>query len=453
MKKFILLLIISPLFAFSQNVQLKVKVQQSLSAQAKLYRYQGNQTVLVDSSWQVEPGLYIFNLKSEHEQGLYKVSVGKNITFNIIISVNEPNVEVNTVVYAPEDSLKFIHSLENDIYWKYQNQKRKTNQHAWLLRSLVDIYPDSSSFRQKLLGELYRIEIELYALAQKLIKENPTLLATKLIAIEQRPVTPPFIDNELTTEYLRKTWWAQSDLTDDRLLTSPELVKHLWGYIEILYNDGIDKETQDDYFISGISHLMALPMSKNIKSYFRLQLIDGFSDSDYYSVIEFLQTRAFGELPALISPKDFWNQSGEGPSLKIGEKAFDFSINNRNGKLQKLSKIKAKYKLIVFWSTWCPHCLETLPRLVDVYSKYNNSDFEVIAINVDEDEKYFTSSISKMNLNWLNHHEPNNGKSKILYMYQVNETPKMFLLTEDLKIVSRPSTKRQLESKLKQLLK
>lgn len=453
MKKFILLLIISPLFAFSQNVQLKVKVQQSLSAQAKLYRYQGNQTVLVDSSWQVEPGFYIFNLKSEHEQGLYKVSVGKNITFNIIISVNEPNVEVNTVVYAPEDSLKFNNSLENDIYWKYQNQKRKTNQHAWLLRSLIDIYPDSSSFRQKLLGELYRIEIELYALAQKLIKENPTLLASKLFAIEQRPVTPPFIDNELTTEYLRKTWWAHSDLTDDRLLTSPELVKHLWGYIEILYNDGIDKETQDDYFISGISQLMELPMSKNVKSYLRLQLIDGFSDSDYDSVIEFLQTRAFGELPALISPKDFWNQRGEGPSLKIGEKAFDFTIKNRSGKLQKLSKIKAKYKLIVFWSTWCPHCLETLPRLVDVYSKYKNSDFEVIAINIDEDEKYYTSTISKMNLNWLNHHEPNTGNSKILYMYQVNETPKMFLLTEDLKIVSRPSTKRQLESKLKQLLK
>lgn len=452
MNKLLFFLLLIPTFGNSQEVKIALKVLQSLSSQAKIYRYHGSQTIPVDSSLQVEQGLYRFTIPAGYEQGLYRIAVGKNTAFNIVVA-NEPVIDIQTMVFAPEDSLKFINSAENTIYWKYQKMKRKTSQHAWLLRSLIDLYPDTSVFRQKLLGELYRIEIELYAFALKIINENPGLLASKFISLEQRPVSPPFIDSELVTEYLKKIWWSKVDLSDERIINTPEFPKYLWGYIEALYNDGIDKELQDDSFVAGIDYLMGMPMTTRVRSYLRAQLIEGFADSNYDLVVEQLYTKPYGELPALLSSKEYWKQRGEGPDLKIGQKAYDFSIKNKTGKPQKISKIKAKYKLLVFWSSWCPHCLETLPRLADVYSRYKSIDLEVIAINIDEDERHYNAYISKMNLNWINIHEPNTGSSKILHMYNVNETPKMFLLTEDLRIVSRPSTKRQLESKLRQLLR
>jgi peroxiredoxin len=452
MKRFLLVIIFLPIIGFSQGVKINVQVIQSISGQAKLFRYQGVQTVLVDSSWQKGQGTYHFFLNEGYDRGLYKINVGKSINFNVVIA-EEPIVDIKTVVYAPEDSLSSVNSIENQVYWKYQIEKRKTNQHTWLLRSLIDLYPDSSVFKQMLLGELYRKEVQLYAFARSIIKDNPNLLASKFIAIEQRPVAPPFIESDIVNNYLTASWWDDIDLNSISLVSSPEFSKYLWGFIELLYNEDFDKEKQDESFIKGIEKLMNLPMATKVKEYFRAQLIDGFSDSDYSEVIEYLKTNSFGELQAISSPMEYWKERGEAPMLRIGDKAFDFTLKGKNGKLQKLSKIKSKYKLIVFWSSWCPHCIESLPRIADIYNNYKSKGFEVIAICIDEDDQHYQAYISNLKLNWINLYEPNNGKSKIIHMYDVTETPKMFLLSEDLRIISKPSTRKQLESKLKQLLR
>lgn len=451
-RRLLIAITLLPLSAFSQSVEIKVQVLQSLSAQAKLFMYQGSQTVQIDSAWQQAPGTYHFKRENGYDQGLYRISVGKTISFNIVVA-NEPLIDIKTVVYAPDDSLSSSNSVENRIYWQYQKEKRRVSQHTWLLRSLIDLYPDSALFRQKLLGELYSQEVELFVLAKRLIAENPTLLSTKFVAVEQRPVSPPFIEADITRQYLIESWWEGVDLNDMRIVSSPEFSKYLWAYVEILFGENFDKEQQDENFIKGIEKLMNLSMSSEMKFHLRSQLIEGFVDSDYQIVIEYLKTKQFGELQALMAPKDYWNEQSKTPMLRIGDKAFDFSIKNNKGKGQKISKIKSEYILIVFWSTWCPHCIETLPRIADVYSKYNRNELEVIAICIDEDDKHYQEYVSKLNLNWINHYEPNTGNSKLLYMYDVNETPKMFLLSKDLVIVSKPSTRKQLELKLKHLLR
>jgi peroxiredoxin len=451
-RRLLIAITLLPFAAFSQGVEIKVKVLQSLSAQAKLFIYQGSQVVQVDSAWQQAPGTYHFKSEKGYEQGLYRVSVGKSVSFNVVVA-NEPLIDIKTVVYAPEDSLSSSNSIENRIYWQYQKEKRRVSQHTWLLRSLIDLYPDSAMFRQKLLGELYRQEVELFVLAKRLIAENPTLLSTKFIAVEQRPVSPPFIEADITRQYLMESWWDGVDLNDMRIVSTPEFSKYLWAYVEILFGENFDKEQQDENFIKGIEKLMNLSMSPEMKPLLRSQLIEGFVDSDYQIVIEYLKTKSFGELQALIAPKDYWKQQNETPLLRVGSKAFDFNIKNAKGKSQKISKLKSEYILIVFWSTWCPHCIETLPRIADVYTKYNRNELEVIAICIDEDDNHYQEYVSKLKLNWINLYEPNTGNSKLLNMYDVNETPKMFLLSKDLVIVSKPSTRKQLELKLKHLLR
>lgn len=451
-RRLLIALMLLPLSAFSQSVEIKVQVLQSLSAQAKLFMYKGSQSVQIDSTWQQGPGTYNFKSENGFEQGLYRISVGKNISFNVVVA-NEPQIDIKTVVYAPEDSLTSTNSIENRIYWQYQKEKRRVSQHTWLLRSLIDLYPDSALFRQKLLGELYSQEVQLFVLAKRLIAENPNLLSTKLIAVEQRPVSPPFIEADITRQYLMGSWWEGVDLNDMRIISTPEFSKYLWAYVEILFSENFDKEQQDENFIKGIDKLMSLSMSPEMKFYLRSQLIEGFVDSDYQVVIEYLKTKQFGDLRALVKPKDFWKQQNETPMLSVGSKAFDFNIKNAKGKVQKISKIKSEYLLIVFWSTWCPHCIETLPRIADVYTKYNRNELEVIAICIDEDDNHYQEYVSKLNLNWINLYEPNTGNSKLLHMYDVNETPKMFLLSKDLVIISKPSTRKQLELKLKHLLR
>ncbi|MDR1964883.1 MAG: TlpA family protein disulfide reductase [Planctomycetaceae bacterium] len=52
-----------------------------------------------------------------------------------------------------------------------------------------------------------------------------------------------------------------------------------------------------------------------------------------------------------------------------------------DGKLFNPNQLKDKVVLIQFWGTWCPHCKEAVPDLIDLYEKYHSKGFEIIGIN------------------------------------------------------------------------
>ncbi len=65
----------------------------------------------------------------------------------------------------------------------------------------------------------------------------------------------------------------------------------------------------------------------------------------------------------------------------IGKKAPDFTLTDMNGKTYKLSSLRGKNVIAVFWSEGCPHCRVDLPLLNDFYTKNRQKhNFEVLAI-------------------------------------------------------------------------
>ncbi|MGY6276964.1 TlpA family protein disulfide reductase [Methylomonas sp. MgM2] len=61
-----------------------------------------------------------------------------------------------------------------------------------------------------------------------------------------------------------------------------------------------------------------------------------------------------------------------------------------------LSKHKGQVVLVDFWATWCPPCKKSMPFLNRLHTEYRAQNFEVLAINVDEDsdeaKKFLTSN-------------------------------------------------------------
>ena len=61
-----------------------------------------------------------------------------------------------------------------------------------------------------------------------------------------------------------------------------------------------------------------------------------------------------------------------------------FSLKNLDGQRVSLDDLLGRGTLLIdFWATWCKPCIKELPHLHDLYLKYRDRGFQVVAISED----------------------------------------------------------------------
>lgn len=70
----------------------------------------------------------------------------------------------------------------------------------------------------------------------------------------------------------------------------------------------------------------------------------------------------------------------------VGEKAYDFSLQDLKKKEFQLESVKDKHVLLVFFATWCPPCTKEVPILKELQEKYSD-ELEIVAINITFSDK------------------------------------------------------------------
>jgi len=443
-----------PLFygEMAAQTSIEIKVKQSIGSKAKLMRYAGKEMETVDSCKAAEDGVCQFTLPSNAAQGLYRMVVGKSSSFDFIVA-NEPEIKFETVVFSVEDSLKVIASKENKVFVEYSKLKQSSEQQQWLIGSLQNYYTADQPFAQQLRDEKQHVEFNFYKKALALSQIDTSLFVSNYINLDTKPFIIGAIDPHSYKAQLAREWWRGVNLNDNRLLNTPLLLKNVWDYLEnSICEDCYDKEQQDSAFVSQIDILLRIPMSYTIRGQIIGSLCKGFADTDYYGVLEFLLAKGGSASAVLKNDTELNARLTLEKTLFVGNKVYDFKVKPLVGKPFKVSAEKSKYKLIVFWSIWCPHCIEMMPSVVKVYNDYKLKGFEVIAISIDDEVDQWKKFVDEKQFPWCNMQIKAEYDNPIILKYNVDETPKMFLVDKNLQIVSRPTSAEQLKLKLKKLL-
>jgi len=76
---------------------------------------------------------------------------------------------------------------------------------------------------------------------------------------------------------------------------------------------------------------------------------------------------------------------GRGGAGVISDAAPEFSLTTLDGGTVDLSKLKGKWVLLNFWTTWCPACVAMQPHLQAAYEE-RVGGIEFIGINLGEGE-------------------------------------------------------------------
>ncbi|WP_421918826.1 peroxiredoxin family protein [Marinifilum sp.] len=134
------------------------------------------------------------------------------------------------------------------------------------------------------------------------------------------------------------------------------------------------------------------------------------------------ETAAYQRISAV---SDYMKKQKAPQSLKVGEKAPDFTLEDAIGNEHSLSDFKGKLLVIDFWASWCGPCKKEMPFMRDLYAKYHSKGLEMLAISTDQDPNAWKKAMKKLNMPYLQLHDKN---GKVASSYFVRGIPYVLLI-------------------------
>jgi thiol-disulfide isomerase/thioredoxin len=180
------------------------------------------------------------------------------------------------------------------------------------------------------------------------------------------------------------------------------------------------------------------------------QFLDKNRDLDLFRKVDSALVKKY---PSSVYVKKFHDHVVRISSiLPVGTLAPELTGQTPDGKSLSLSSLRNKIVLLDFWASWCKPCRAEAPRLVEIYSRYRNKDFEILGFSLDNDKSSWVKAIKDDKLTWSHLSDLKEWKSPVVKLYSIESIPFTCLIDKEGRILAKGLTSHDLESKLDQLL-
>ena len=148
----------------------------------------------------------------------------------------------------------------------------------------------------------------------------------------------------------------------------------------------------------------------------------------------------------------------------IGEPAANLEMTNTAGIKSPLYNIKANYTVIAFWDPTCGHCRTEMPLMDSLYkAKWKSEGVKIYAVlsEIKEKEKWMDFIKENHMEEWTNVYETE-AQRKVIenaktpsykQLYDVTQTPTLYLLDKDKRIIAKKLTLEQMDEVLQAKIK
>lgn len=418
----------------------------------KLEGFNGLKTYPISSSKIDVNGNFQLTYSKEDYGVGYLLSADEKPLFVIL---SGENIELVGEALSYTETIKVTKGQENQWFEQYakEHPRREQALSAWIY--LEKIYTKDSLFaihqtpNGAIQREKQRIKAEDAAFLSKLPKESyvswflPTrkLVSSVSTVAQYRP-------EEISATI---SAFRAIDYTDNRLYKSGLFKDAIEGHFWLLENSG---RSLDSVFIEMQFSIDAM-MVNLVKDDKKLNevttyLFDLLERHSLSKTAEYLALKVLNETSCTLD-NDLAKQLESYRAMKKGNIAPEINFGELtylNGVKQtifnSLTNLTTPYTLVVFGASWCPKCVEEMPKLTDNYVKWRNLGVEVVYISLDTEQKEFEKSVSSYP--FFAYCDYKKWDSKVAQDYYVFGTPTFYLLDNKREILLRPTSINQIDA-------
>lgn len=430
------------------------------------YHY-GKLKALADSCLLDANGKAVLKGKSKLPGGIYfLVSPKKEMLFEFLLDKQQQFSIVADTIGLPA-SVVFTGSADNTLFQSYSGKvntygKQLAQAHQQLKQATT--HADSLQL-QTTIQQLNR---ELQAYREDVEKQHPTTILAALLRALKEPKIPEAskqpggkYDSLYAYKYYKAHYWDGISFTDERLLRTPIFEPRLEKYYTELVSpevDSIKKEVD--------KMLLQASPNKTMYQYLLTFFVQRYINPHYMgqdAVYVYLFEKYINNNPQVdwFTEKYRKYMNDRAYSLManlIGQPAQDMEMVDTAGRPSPLFEVEAPYIVICFWDATCGHCKEVVPKLDSLFQhKWKQQGVKIYGVMTDGGKESWVKYIREHGLtDWIHVYQTEAqrdaiyaaGKPGYKQLYDVYQTPALYLLDKDKRIVAKKLTWEQIDDVL-----
>ncbi len=268
--------------------------------------------------------------------------------------------------------------------------------------------------------------------------DNPDLFYTAFKRAGQNPEIRDGLSEADQVTMYRYDFWDGVNFGDRRLLRTPVIANKLKRFISSLTPQNADSIIKSADFL--MRQVMDKPeyyqfIANNIALAYepgKTNVMDGEAIHVHMIQNYFTRDRAFWADSMTVY--GLQQRADQMAHSLVGQAGPDITVPGMDGKPKRLYDLKAPYLIVYMYNPTCEHCIEETPRLVS-YAK-GNENVDVYAIALDTDPEPWKKFVQQYGLTeFTNVFDPSNRS--IYKTYYVDNTPELYLLGPDRKIIAK----------------
>ena len=453
----------------AQNYKVILHTPNYKSGLAYLTFYYGKNLNIQDSAVVSSTGTAVFTKKGILEPGIYSIIFpGKTKLVDFLVDKSQLiTITADTADLVGKTTV--AGSPENELFKHYQEFILSKSE--GLVKAQA-AYNQSKNKLDSLANEkkYTLLNKELVDYRERVIKENPKSMLATLFSAMQEPNIP--IKHAVTKQdslnnyyYYRTHYWDGISFMDNRIIRSPFFLPKLERYFREVLPQSADTIIKESDYL--------LLLARNNEGMYKF-MINWLTD-------EYISPKYMGQDAVFVHLFEKYHATGVSKWLSekqlklisdraymlmsnlVGSSAADLHLIDTAGKEKSLYNVISEYTIVVFWDPTCSHCKEQIPKLDSIYNaKWKQEGVKVYAVLSENEKAKWIEFINQHHLrDWVNvyqtsemkkeeesKHEPN-----FRQLYDVTQTPTIYLLDKDKRIVAKKLTIEQIDDLLQVKIK